>query len=318
MGSLQWVTLLIAAAGSTGCQIVAGVEDRVTDPIVSVPDTGPSPEAAGIGDAGSEEAAPGIGDAGSEEAAPSGPWDCVSLPNEPLDPSLQVMARVQIFDAAQTSITAGFVDGGSDLDTVSATWLPGVVVRACDLRQPDCPHPYSTATTDDGGTAVFQLTGAFAGFFALTGPDMVPFTFYPGNLLAGHTSANLPSYGISPENFTLLASTVTSSQLNLSPDAGVGHTFVNVYDCQDHQAPGVTLTYSNATAGTVVFYMKGGYPNTMVTTTDSYGIGGAINMPIGNLTVRATLASNLMPLGSADVLIRPGQLTNVWIRVRSH
>jgi hypothetical protein len=41
-------------------------------------------------------------------------------------------------------------------------------------------------------------------------------------------------------------------------------------------------------------------------------------MPVGNLTIKATLASNLMPLGSAVVLIRPGALTNAWIRLRTH
>jgi hypothetical protein len=288
---------------STACQLIAGIQDRTVDPIVDVPDSGA-----------------GVHDAAPDTVAPSGPWGCVSAPPEKLDPSLQVAARLQVFSAVQPSEASGMVDGGSDLNTVSATWLPGVSVVMCILRDPGCSHPTPTppALTDDGGSATFQLTGDFSGFFSLTRPDLVPFSFYPGNLLAGATSTNLPTYGIDPGNFSVLAAAVTTSPLSFDQDGGLGHTFVNVYDCEDHQAPGVTLTYSNGGPETATFYMKDGLPNTMATETDAYGIGGAVNMPVGNLTIKATLASNLMPLGSAVVLIRPGALTNAWIRIRTH
>lgn len=240
------------------------------------------------------------------------------LPDEPLDPALEVTATLQVFDAVQSSVASGAVDGGSDLNTVSAAWLAGVSVVTCTIRDPGCANGTSPILTDDAGSATFHLTGAFSGFFELTRSGLVPWTFYPGNLLAGQASTNLPTFGIDPTDFSLLASAVTTAPLGFATDGGVGHTFVSVYDCEDHQAPGVTLTYSNAGAGTAVFYMKDGLPNTMATQTDAYGIGGAVNMPIGNLTVKATLAANLAPLGSAVVLIRPGALTHAWIRVRTH
>jgi hypothetical protein len=288
---------------STACQLIAGIQDRTVDPIVDVPDSGA-----------------GVHDAAPDTVVPSGPWGCASLPNEQLDPNLKVTATLQVFSAVAPSTASGMVDGGSDLNTVSATWYPGVSVVVCTLRDPGCTHPTPTppALTDDGGSTTFQLTGDFSGFFSLTRSDLVPWTFYPGNLLTGATSTNLPTYGISPQDFSALAVAVTSAPLSFDQDGGLGHTFVNVYDCEDHQAPGVTLTYSTAGAETATFYMKDGLPNTMATQTDAYGIGGAVNVPVGNLTVKATLAKDLTPLGSAVVLIRPGALTHAWIRVRTH
>jgi hypothetical protein len=287
---------------STACQLIAGIQDRTADPIVDAPDSG-----AGVGDA-----------APDTFVVPPGPWGCVSVPNESLDPNLEVTAKLQAFNAVDPSTASGAVDGGSDLNTVSATWLPGVSVVMCTLRDPGCTSGTKPVLTDDGGSTTFHLTGDFSGFFSLTRSDLVPFSFYPGNLLAGATSTNLPTYGIDPLNFSVLAAAVTMAPLSFDQDGGLGHTFVNVYDCEDHQAPGVTLTYSNGGSETATFYMKDGLPNTMAMQTDAYGIGGAVNMPIGNLTIKATLASNLMPVGSAVVLIRPGELTNAWIRVRTH
>jgi hypothetical protein len=286
---------------SAACQLVAGIQDRTADPIVDTPDSGAD-----------------VRDAAPDTVVPSGPWGCVSLPDEQLDPNLKVAATLQVFSAVNPSTASGSVDGGSDLNTVSATWYPGVSVVMCTLRDPFCTSGTKPVLTDDGGSTTFDLTGDFSGFFSLTRSDLVPWTFYPGNLLAGSTSTNLPTYGINPGDFSALAAAVTSAPLSFYQDGGLGHTFVNVYDCEDHQASGVTLTYSTAGSETATFYMKDGLPNTMATQTDAYGIGGAVNVPIGNLTVKATLAKDLTPIGSAVVLIRPGALTHAWIRVRTH
>jgi hypothetical protein len=301
MRRLAWVGLLGGATASTACQLIAGIQDRTADPIVDAPDSGAPVDAAP-----------------DTVVVPSGPWGCVQLPNEQLDPSLEVTATLQVFSAVQPSYGAGQVDGGSDLNTVSATWFPGVSVTSCALLDPGCAHGTPPVLTDDAGAATFHLTGAFSGFFSLSRSDLVPWSFYPGNLLAGATSTNLPTFGIDPTDFTILASQVTMAPPSFATDGGVGHTFVSVYDCEDHQAPGVALTYSTAGAETAVFYMKNGLPSTMATETDGFGIGGAINVPIGNLTVKATLVKGLMPVGSADVAIRPGALTHAFIRVRTH
>ncbi len=299
---IREASLLAGAATCTACQLVAGIENRTADPIVDASD------AAAAGDA-----------APANNVDASGPWGCLQLPDEPLDPNLRVTVTVQAFDALQNATAAGFVDGGSDLTTLSAAWFPGVSVRSCYLRDPGCVATGSApVVTNDAGEAVFHLTGDFAGFFELTRPDLVPWSVFPQNLLAGQASTYLPAWGLSPGGFRLLASAITPTAVSLDTDGGLGHAFVQVFDCQDHQAPGVQLAYSGVGSETVVWYMKNGIPSTSATQTDAYGIGGVVNVPVGSLTVTAVVAEGHDALGNAEVLVRPGALTLAFIRVRSH
>jgi hypothetical protein len=178
--------------------------------------------------------------------------------------------------------------------------------------------PSAPEVTDDAGVAHFPLKGDFAGFFTLERSDLVPAALYPGNLLAGHPSETFPWAAITPSGFQSLTAIVTSSAPALDQDGGLGHTFVTVYDCHDHQAAGVSFTYSNSSDKAVVFYMNSGLPTTQESQTDNYGLGGEINVPIGALTVHATLASNLLPIGGVNIVIRPGAITYANIRVRAH
>jgi hypothetical protein len=270
---------------------------------------------AGIPETAAPEAAP---EAGADRVMPSGPWGCLQLPAETLDPSLKVTVTLQVFDALQTATALGSVDGGSDLTTVSAAWLSGVSVRSCSLLDPTCGQGSAPVVTDDAGQATFHLTGDFSGYFELTRSDLVPWSLYPQNLLAGQTSTDLPAFGLSPAGFQFIARAITSTPLSLDTDGGLGHAFVQIFDCQDHQASGVQLTYSGLGAETVIFYMKNGVPSTSATRTDSFGIGGVLNVPTGSLTVSGSLAAGLQSIGTADVVIRPGTVTLAFIRVRSH
>jgi hypothetical protein len=297
-----------------GCSTVLGVEaDRYVEPAKSA-----------AGDGGRDALAADAADGGRDVAptdrrdgdAPIGPWACLTAPREALDPDLHVDVTLQVMDAILPSTAAGAVDGGSDLDTLSGSWLPGVAVRPCALLDPECLDAPKAVLTSDAGAAELALTGDFAGFFDMRRPDLVPATLYPGHLLAGQMAASVPAYGISPKEFRDLASS-TATTVNLDPNGGVGHVLVTIYDCQDHQASGVSLTYGGLGAQAVPFYFTGGLPSTRETKTDDYGIGGAINVPVGTLTVTATLASTTTEVGSTTFDVRPGALTFAWIRVRS-
>jgi hypothetical protein len=249
---------------------------------------------------------------GGVDAAAVGPWDCLNQPPEKLDPDLHVDVKVQVMDAIQPSTAAGAIDGGSDLDTVTGDWLPGVSVRVCTVLDPDCQNASKPVLTNEAGIAEFDLTGDFSGFFDLRRSDLVPATLYPGHLLAGQMTASVPAYGIRPTAFQALAMSADTTVI-LGADAGV-----TIYDCQDHQASGVSLTYSPSDPGAVPFYFYGGLPSAQATETDGYGLGGIVNVPTGTLMVKATLASNMTPVGSAAFDVRPGALTFAWIRARSH
>jgi len=256
--------------------------------------------------------------------AGAGPWDCLGAPDERLDPHLDVDLTLVVMDAVQSSTSAGAIDGGSDLDTVSGTWLPGVSVRACALRDPDCNDGTQAAMTDDAGKVDFRLNGDFAGFFDIRRPDLVPATLYPGKLLAGQSTTSFPAYDIRPDDFVSLALLATNSAPTLDQDSGVGHVIVTIYDCQDHQAPGVSLTYDSRSSKTESFYFQNGLPNLKATQTDGYGLAGALNVPVGPLAVRAYFApphdtdAGAASLGMTTVDVRAGSLTFAWIRTRTH
>jgi hypothetical protein len=265
-------------------------------------------------------------EAPADDAAPADPWACVFEPHPSADPNMHVAVTLRVMDGIPPSIAAGAIDGGSDLDTVSGTWLPGVAVRDCDLRDPLCLDSPTPLTSDDSGTVTFDLKGDFAGFFDLRRDDLLPATLYPGRLLAGVTAVSYPAYSITPKEVWALAGTITSQPVALGADGGLGLAVVTIYDCQDHQAPGVVVAYGTLGAQSVPFYFHGGLPSTAVGQTDSYGLAGAINVPDGTLTVTATLTGNggaptTAPpgtvLGSTTFDVRPGAITFAWIRVRS-
>ena len=66
------------------------------------------------------------------------------------------------------------------------------------------------------------------------------------------------------------------------------------------------------------YYLAGGLPTTGASETDSLGGGGAVNVPVGPLTITATLAGTNKTLGSMKIYIVPGTETYAWVRVRTH
>lgn len=250
-------------------------------------------------------------------AADAGPWSCLGTPPKLGDPSAKVTLTVLLFDGVSNETSAGSVDGGSDLVAVDYTPLTGAQIRYCGIRDPNCDSPSPAVTTDDAGLATFQVPGDFAGFFDVQRSDLVPASFYPGGLVADQAAQTLPTYDFTPASLSLLASTVTTSKIALDTDGGLGHIFVTIYDCNDHQASGVSLTIDNSAAQTVIFYSSGGLPTTKTSQTDNYGLAGAVNVPTGSLTVKATLAAQLLPIGTINVPIRPGAITFAYLRVRT-
>ena len=295
-------------AGTAGCSTVLGIDaDRYLVTADGAPDT--VLEASTTAD-------------GSDSGVDSGPWSCLNLPGERLDPNLHVELSVLVINGLDPTTSAGAIDGGSDLDIVTGTWLPGVAVRTCGLRDPNCTSPSPVVITNEAGIANFQAAGDFGQFFDLRRSDLVPSTLYPGNLLAGQTTASLPVFLLTPGGLQALGASVPSQATNpisLDSNGGLGHVLVTIYDCQDHRAPGVSLTFSNTDpTRTVQFYIQNGVPVASTNQTDFDGLGGASNLPAGVQTVHATIGSQEMPIGNATFQVRAGALTNAWIRVRSH
>jgi hypothetical protein len=291
-----------------GCSTVLGVD---ADRYVAAGDDASARGA----DASPKEDATEPPDGGGDSAA-AGPWGCLTGPRETLDPTQHMEVTVVVIDPTWPTLSAGGIDGGSDLDTIMGDWLPGVTVRSCTLLDPDCRDAPDAGLTDDAGRVEFRLPADFAGFFDLRRPDLVPTTLYPGHLLAGQSAASFPVFDLAPIKLLDLA-TGAGTTATLDIDAGVGHALVTVYDCQDHQASGVSIAYDNLGPRGMPFYFTGGLPDLSETETDDFGLAGAFNVPVGALRATATLVSTGAEVGSASFDVRPGSLTSAWIRVRS-
>jgi hypothetical protein len=298
---------VLGLVGAHGCASVFGVD---SDRYLVTRDAG-----------GLREGGPSLADAGVDAAilvaVEAGPWDCLGLPVKPVDPATKVDLHVLLFDPLQTSTAAGSVDGGSDLVTVDYTPLVAVSLRSCALKDLSCSTPSPEVLTDDAGLAEFHVAGDFVGFFEIARSDLIPATFYPGSLLSGDTAPTFPTYDFTPDGLDLLASTVTNKSISLDPDGGLGHAFVTMYDCHDHQAPGVSLSIDNSSPETVTFYSVGGLPTTKTKQTDAFGLAGAVNVPVGSLAATATLVATGATLGTINITIRPGAITFAWVRVRT-
>jgi hypothetical protein len=313
-------TRVLLGAGflaGAGCSTVLGVDpDRyVEDAAAADPDA----DSTSLRDGGRVYV-----DAASEAIGLS-PWDCLASTNDTTpDPPLPVDATVVVFNPEFPSTALGSIDGGSDLDTVSATWLPGISVRQCTLLDTDCMDALETVVTDPNGRAEFSLTTDFSGFFDLRRSDLVPAALYPGRLVASQSTIEFPAYGITPAFLVELGQSANTT-IDLAADGGVGHTAVTIYDCQDHQASDVSVTYDNLGPQSVPYYFSGGLPTTTETQTDSYGLAGAVNVPVGTLKISAMLAPNkgadagagATSVGSISVDIRPGSISYALIRARS-
>jgi hypothetical protein len=264
------------------------------------------------GDAGVSDAL----DAG-DVAVPTGPWRCLGAPPEVLDPNAKIAVTLIVLDALQPIATAG-PTGGSDLALVAGVALAGVTVRACNPLDPLCNTPATTpALTDDAGVAQLTLPGDFIGFYSLSRADVVPTDFYLGQPMSGVAAESFPAPILTKTGVQLLSQSLGVG-VDLSPDASVGMVFFNAYDCDDRHASGVTFTLSNTDPQTVAWYINNGLPTTTAKETDNLGAAGAVNVPVGQLVVTATLVDGNRALGSSNVLIHPGAATIAYVRVRTH
>jgi hypothetical protein len=292
-GAVAAVILAPSAFGAVGCSYVLGVDaDRYV---------------ADSADAG--DAAPGAAD-----------WSCLDQPRGNVDPAQNVAATVTVIDYVEPSTTLHDPDGGPGFFTIAGEWLPGVAVQVCSLRDARCTQTTTQPMlTDDAGAARFALPGDFDGYFDIQRSDLVSATLYPGRLVPGDTIADFTAYELRPADLPYLLGDPPPIPV-LGADANVGVVFVEVFDCQDNQAPGVAMSYSNMGSHTTPFYFINGLPflASAATATDSYGQAGAVNVPVGSTMITATRSSDQKTVGTVSVDIRAGGLVVALIRARAH
>jgi hypothetical protein len=254
---------------------------------------------------------------GSEPGdAAADPWACLDQPAQ-VTSSSPVAITFKTFNALDPITTAGPM-GGSDFNVLSFVPLPGIAIEGCSFGDTNCSMPTAPLeTSDDAGEATLTVPDNFNGFFSLTGTGYLPLAHYPGQLLAD-VSTFAPAVSMIEPAAAISLAQALGATAELDAGASVAAVFVEVYDCSDRYAAGVSFAVSASAPATVPFYIASGLPSGTAKETDSSGTGGAVNVPVGPLTVTATLAATNRTLGSVDVVIRSGGATSAWIRARTH
>ena len=250
-------------------------------------------------------------------AADADPWACLSQPSE-VTTSAPVAITFKVFDAFQP-ITTGGSQGGSDFTVLSYVPEPGVTVQGCQVLDPACVKPATgQATTDDAGEATLTVPDSFEGFFQFAGPGYLPANLYPARLLAGASTFSPPVAILSTQETALLAGAI-GVPMQTDPEAGVGHSFFQVYDCLDHHAPGVSFALGvDGGPNMAAWYLSNGLPSTATKVTDSVGAGGVVNVPAGEVVVTATVAGTGRTIASVNTVVVAGGTTFTWVRARTH
>lgn len=313
-GALAVFTAAAALCALAACQSLLNID---SDRHVATPDTG----------AGDETIVPEASDERETAAPPPGPWDCVNNPSEMPGSNLVDISVLVTDPILPSTRESQVVDGGSDLQIVSATYWPNVQITPCQLLDVPCAHPLApTQTTDDAGTAHFMLPNDFGGFFRFSNPQLLPYILYPGKLPLGAVKAELPLAALSWAEAMEITSFFGVFAPSFDAGSGDGVIFGSVYDCHDHFAAGVQFHLSEYGPQTEQFYAVGTNASsasisTTATETDVVGAGGFVNVPMGSVTVSATVnlpGAPATPIGSTTVAVVPAGASEIFFRVRTH
>ena len=188
---------------------------------------------------------------------------------------MPVAITFSILNALDPVVSAGS-QGGSDFTLLSYTPVPGLSVEGCNALDVFCKTPItSQPVSDDAGQATVTAPENFSGYFEFAGPGFLPSTLYPGRFLAD-ASTFRPVRG--PQYHRYPVHRLDSP----GPDAGQsggrrGQAFVQVYDCFNRYAPGVTFTFGIVDGGpnVVQWYIDDTFPSKSATQTDPQGTGAS-------------------------------------------
>jgi hypothetical protein len=188
------------------------------------------------------------------------------------------------------------------MDIVRQTPLAGVTGKLCRKIDVNCATPDATQVSDSAGIISLDVTAAFTGYVWLTRDDLMP-GFYFFNPPVDRDTEGLTAQMAPPVVGGLLAQQVG---VTLDPERGL--VLLSSYDCQGKAAAGVSFKMDGA-QGSSVFYAVAGLPNTTVTSTDSQGYGGFLNVSPGTISVTGQLEEDNRELGRISLLIRAGSIS---------
>jgi hypothetical protein len=193
--------------------------------------------------------------------------------------------------------------------------VSAVRVRACSAIDPTCSHPVTPEVmTRDDGVADLSVPGDFAGIYAIERHDSFPELYYPGRLVAREPSVTYPISSVPNKTFGALGGSLRVSA-NHDVSGGPGHIIAIANDCDDRHVPGIVIELQNVKAG-FSFYLEDNLPNPMATETGTHGAEVFLNVPEGNVEVRAWRARDHRVVATMNVYVKSGGITFVDLRPR--
>jgi hypothetical protein len=312
---------MLAVGAMAGCEQILGINsNRYVD--ASTDDGG-----TGMPDTG----APDTGMAVHEASVEAGPWDCLGAAAEMYQPGATTKLTLLTIDSLQPILQAEKVDGGSGLDILQYTPIPGLQIVACNsLFDPGCRNSIGQPqTSDDAGVANFTVSQDFAGFFDISspnGPSLFTTTFFASPFVPGETTNTLPVTLLTQKATQELNLVLQNVTIDYATDGGLGSVVMSIFDCHDHFAEGVSFQPSasapaNSGYTTTIFYTQGmgqqEFPTTSTTATDKAGAGGILNVPAASFSVKLVLAATGQPIGVVNLFVNPGVASSVLFRTRT-
>lgn len=245
------------------------------------------------GRTGEQDAGAGWVDAGARD------WSCLEN---------TTWARAESATLEYTGRATGALDGEP---------LAGVDFEVCgDTADPSCSSPVLNGTTGGDGTFTGTLPmgddrGGFDGYARVTGgEDVVDLLVFFNPPITENDGAPVATPVITQSAFERIAEMTIGERPN--PDRG--HLALEALDCSWSSAAGVTFEIETADGQTTEAYLRGGMmPDTSADRTDGSGMGGFLNVPPGDVTVTAKIAESGEVVGTVDVFVEPGTVSEVSV-----
>jgi hypothetical protein len=179
----------------------------------------------------------------------------------------------------------------------------------CTKNDPECTSPLAQKTTDAKGQATFSIPtdpGGYGVYFEFTGDKVAPTIG-----LYGHTDQTfffglkeLPLAVFSQSTFNLF---LAAGGVKADPDRGTAS--FGMEDCDGTRVAGLTPSASTADANSTTLYLKGSLPTKNATATDTSGLAGIVNLPLGPVELSGKIATTGQEYGKIKTYIRKGFVT---------
>ena len=189
-------------------------------------------------------------------------------------------------------------------DSVQASAVAGVTLKACWFTDIPCTAPLdTTVTTADGG--VLQLPDGFTGIVRATAPGYPPHLQIRADPIVGSSAAVWEINMVPKQPLVALLDSV-----NMPWSENLGFIYAYVVDCSGEFSPGVQFELAPKGSASS-FYIVGQLPSLDASATGKIALGGFARVQPGLPTLTAKLVADGRMVGKMVVPVQAGTVTLV-------